>query len=242
MQGSLFKTEKFSKDNCLPHEHSKGKASNSTDKHSSPINDYRNPKTVNNYDLDCVISALQKAIRRGEEEKAMYWMEELIDSGYIQYFWRRLSIIVVEDIGLANPFAVTLIESLFNLNEKFIKKGIKEKLQCSMAVLYLCRSPKSREVDHALDYLGLKKKDGWKLQIPPEAMDKHTRIGKKMLKTDTEDYEQKAYEKFFYEGILLNKPLAIQNNKYKSLVWEKRKLDPLKKDLKHATKSKEEVS
>jgi replication-associated recombination protein RarA len=66
------------------------------------------------------VSALQKSVRRGQEELALFWMDEMIDSGYINYFWRRMSVIVVEDIGLANPFAVTVISSLYTLNEKFI--------------------------------------------------------------------------------------------------------------------------
>jgi replication-associated recombination protein RarA len=224
MQKHLFNTEKFSNDNLLPHEQDNVKASKLTNKTSPPRNDYRNPKTINNYDLDCVVSALQKSVRRGQEELALFWMDEMIDSGYINYFWRRMSVIVVEDIGLANPFAVTVISSLYSLNEKFIKKKINEKLQCTMAVLYLCRSNKSHEVDHALDYLELRKQEGWRPEIPPEAIDKHTRLGKELLKQLPGDYEKNGLDKFFYEGILLNTTLT--DTKYKQKVWKKRNLRP----------------
>ena len=48
-------------------------------------------KTKNGYRLDEVVSALQKSIRRGQEERALYWSYEIIHGGYIGYFWRRIS-------------------------------------------------------------------------------------------------------------------------------------------------------
>ena len=47
-------------------------------------------------------SAMQKCIRRGLEEEALFWATELDFAGYGAYVWRRLQIIASEDIGLAD--------------------------------------------------------------------------------------------------------------------------------------------
>ncbi len=60
-------------------------------------------KTKGGYLLDEVVSALQKCIRRGREEEAMYWALEMAESGCGKYLWRRLMIIGAEDVGLADP-------------------------------------------------------------------------------------------------------------------------------------------
>lgn len=185
-------------------------------------------KTPGGYKLDEVVSSLQKAIRRGQEEKALFWMMELIKGRYIAYLWRRLSVIVVEDIGLADPSASILINALAQLNERVNKKYYTETFHPAMAVLYLCRAKKSREVDYICDYIDLKRKSGLRLKVPPEALDEHTEKGRELLKQLSGDYQKNADEKFYYEGILLNKPVSIEGDKYKKKVWKLRKLDKKK--------------
>ena len=58
-------------------------------------------KTRKGYDFFEVISALQKAIRRCEEENAVYWALELYKSGFSKALWSRLLVITSEDVGLA---------------------------------------------------------------------------------------------------------------------------------------------
>ena len=64
--------------------------------------------TQNGYDLLEVISALQKEIRGSDEEKALYWALELVPN-YEVYLWCRFTVIVNEDIGIANPPLLYLI-------------------------------------------------------------------------------------------------------------------------------------
>jgi len=108
--------------------------------------------TVRGYDMKEVVSALQKAIRRSDDEAALFWAVELDRSGYGQYMWRRLLIMVSEDIGLANPELPSQVSSLFNIyNELKAWKNANhpERLQVVHAVLLMARSPKSRMLDHA---------------------------------------------------------------------------------------------
>lgn len=104
---------------CPSFNKNKGKECKHIKKLISQLNGNSNPnsrfkmKTKNGYNLDEVVSALQKSIRRGLEEDAMYWALEMVDSGYIRYMWRRLLVIASEDIGPADPQTVILISSLY---------------------------------------------------------------------------------------------------------------------------------
>src|SRR3989304_5569622 len=69
-------------------------------------------RTVSNFPLDEVISAIQKSIRRGEEKEAIYWTYEVVDSGMWRYLFRRLSIIACEDVGLADSWAIVVVDAI----------------------------------------------------------------------------------------------------------------------------------
>jgi replication-associated recombination protein RarA len=188
-------------------------------------------KTPGGYSLDEVVSSLQKTIRRGEEEKALYWMMELVRGRFIAYLWRRLSVITIEDIGLADINAPLLINSLAQMNERVNKNGFIEIFHPTMAVIYLCRAPKSREIDYAYDYIDLKRKSGWKLQVSTESLDQHTEKGRELIRKLRGNYQKNADDKFYYEGALLNKPISIEKDKYKKRVWKLRNLDKNKFNL-----------
>ncbi len=155
--------------------------------------------TINGYDLFEVVSAFQKEIRRGSEENAMYWGVELWESGFIPYAWKRMIIISTEDVGLANPYAPMIINSLYWQYEKLTgTKGDKKKqnrLPYVQAILFLANAPKSRHTDWALNYhfdnhhfVDFKKKE-----IPDYALDIHTRRGKKMGKTIGDFFDVGSY-------------------------------------------------
>ena len=184
--------------------------------------------TVNGYRLDEVVSALQKAIRRGKEERALFFAYEMIYSGYIKYFWKRISVIVVEDVGLANIDAINVIASLILLNERVNKSDYIETFHPTYAVLYLCRSTKSREIDYANHYIDIKIKQGYKEKIESYDLDEHTDKGRQIIKKTIGNYSRNKDEIFYYQSILLNKPASVENDKYKRKVWEIRQLDTKK--------------
>jgi hypothetical protein len=70
-------------------------------------------RTPSAYRNDEVASALQKSIRRGEEEQALFWASELDLAGYGNYVWKRLRIIASEDVGLAEPMMAVLVRTLY---------------------------------------------------------------------------------------------------------------------------------
>jgi replication-associated recombination protein RarA len=154
-------------------------------------------KTVGGYLCEEVTSAMQKCIRRGLEEHALFWATELDLSGFGEYVWKRLKIIASEDIGVAESAAAAQIRALYgNWTEQRKKEDTKhapERLFLVHAVMVLCRAYKSRAVDNALIVFYEGKRP--RLPIPDFALDRHTQRGRR-LKRD--------WEHFFTEGVGTN--------------------------------------
>ncbi len=139
------------------------------------------PPTVNGYNYLEVVSTLQKAIRRGDEPRALFFATEVILSGKDEALWRRLKVITSEDVGLATLSAPAVIESLHSgyKEAKKIKKESKpERLMIMHAVLFLCRCKKSRLVDWVVNTYFPNHGDDL-ISIPDYAYDMHTHKGRK---------------------------------------------------------------
>src|SRR5262245_23061549 len=110
--------------------------------------------SVGGYKLGEVASALQKAVRRCDEDGALFWATELDLSGYGEYCWKRLKIMVSEDIGIAEPVLAAEIEALYcnwvNQRKKQDTKHGPGRLFLVHAVIVIARAKKCRMVDHAL--------------------------------------------------------------------------------------------
>jgi replication-associated recombination protein RarA len=136
--------------------------------------------TPGGYRCDEVASALQKSIRRGLADDALFWATELDLAGFGEYVWKRLRIIASEDVGLAdNSVAPTISALCSNWREQRKKSDMKhapERLFLVHAVLILSRAPKSRTVDHALIAM-YEAPRPWR-GIPDFALDRHTARGR----------------------------------------------------------------
>lgn len=158
---------------------------------------YPSITTKKGYGFFEVASALQKSIRRGDEETALYFAVELHDSNYEEYLWKRLRIITSEDVGLAEPFLPATIQALYTMYlDQRKKKDLKhhpERLYLVHAVLLLCRARKSRLVDWctAVSWGEHEEKH---IPIPDYALDKHTASGRAM---------GRGFEHFLDEGARL---------------------------------------
>jgi replication-associated recombination protein RarA len=116
------------------------------------MSDYK-LETIGGHSFYTVASAIQKYVRRGDEHKALYWFSELFMSGFDNYAWKRIKVMVSEDVGLANPMLPAQIHALYQTYVEMKKEKNKhcpEKLPFVHAVLLLVRSPKSRIVDNLL--------------------------------------------------------------------------------------------
>ena len=91
------------------------------------------------------ISALHKAVRGSDPDAALYWMVRMLDGGADPlYVARRMIRMAVEDIGLADPRALTLALDTAATYERL---GSPEgELALAECVLYLAVAPKSNAV------------------------------------------------------------------------------------------------
>lgn len=96
-----------------------------------------------------LLSAFQKSIRGSDVNASLHYLARLILSGDLIGICRRLSIIAFEDIGLANPTAVTLTKNAIDVARD---TGFPEaRIPLAMAVVELALSPKSNNAYMALE-------------------------------------------------------------------------------------------
>ncbi len=114
------------------------------------------------YDL---ASALIKSIRGSDPDAAVYYLARLIEGGEPpEFIARRLLILASEDVGNANPQALTLCTSAMTAVSKI---GYPEaRIILSQAVIYLCASPKSNSAYMAINSAQQAVRDGEILEIP----------------------------------------------------------------------------
>ncbi|WP_297424603.1 replication-associated recombination protein A [Clostridium sp.] len=96
-----------------------------------------------------LLSALQKSIRGSDPNAAVHYLARLIKSGNLTAIVRRISVIAAEDIGLAFPNALSVINSGIELA---LKVGLPEaRIILSEMVIYLATLPKSNSACLAID-------------------------------------------------------------------------------------------
>ncbi|HEX3468021.1 MAG TPA: replication-associated recombination protein A [Candidatus Elarobacter sp.] len=94
------------------------------------------------------ISAFIKTVRGSDPDAAVYWLMRMIDAGEdVMFIARRLVILASEDIGLADPSALSVAVAAQQAAH-FI--GLPEaKFPLAQATLYLATAPKSNTVGRA---------------------------------------------------------------------------------------------
>lgn len=98
------------------------------------------------YDL---LSAFQKSIRGSDVHASLYYLARLILGGELDAICRRLSVIVYEDIGLANPSLGPIVNSAI---QSALLLGLPEaRIPLSSAVIQLALSPKSNSAEVAIN-------------------------------------------------------------------------------------------
>jgi putative ATPase len=89
-----------------------------------------------------LISALHKSVRGSDPDAALYWFCRMLDGGEDpRYVGRRMVRMAVEDIGLADPNAMTVTLGAWEIYERL---GSPEgELALAEALIYLATAPKS---------------------------------------------------------------------------------------------------
>ena len=88
------------------------------------------------------ISAFIKSLRGSDPDAALYWMAKMVYAGEDpRFIFRRLTIFAGEDVGMADPNAITVVTSCWQAFERI---GMPEgRFPLAQACIYLATAPKS---------------------------------------------------------------------------------------------------
>ncbi len=91
-------------------------------------------------------SAFIKSMRGSDVDASLYWMSAMLEGGEdANFIFRRMLIFASEDVGMADPYALTVVNAS---HEAFIKTGMPEGLYfLSHACIFLALSPKSNSTN-----------------------------------------------------------------------------------------------
>ncbi len=136
-------------------------------------------QTRHGYSDDELVSALQKDIRRGNEEQAMHWALELGGEGASGFgqLASRLTVIAYEDVGLGDPAVVQRVcSALRDMRDMYRNDRGEWQMVLAYIILLLCRSRKSRITCHFLQVMRHRHETG-QPDVPDYALDMHTSAG-----------------------------------------------------------------
>ncbi len=117
------------------------------------------------------ISAFIKSLRGSDPDAALFWLARMVEAGENpRFIFRRMLIAAAEDIGLADPQAIVVVESCA---ASFERIGLPEGLYLlAQAALYLASAEKSNSIKgffHALSIV----RDSKHQEIPNHLRDSH---------------------------------------------------------------------
>lgn len=115
-------------------------------------------------------SALIKSMRGSDVDASLYWMNAMLEAGEDPNFiFRRFLIFASEDVGMADPYAITVVNSA---HESFLKTGMPEGLYfLSHCAIFLALSVKSNSTKAIFEINKIIQNNGAG-EVPPHLRDK----------------------------------------------------------------------
>lgn len=124
------------------------------------------------------ISAFIKSIRGSDPDAALFWLAAMLEGGEdSRFIARRLIVHAAEDIGLADPFALTMATSAADAVQ-FV--GMPEaRIPLAEATIYLATAPKSNSSKTAIDAAMATVRQSKSIKVPLHLADtSHSQAGK----------------------------------------------------------------
>ncbi|MDE6464781.1 MAG: replication-associated recombination protein A, partial [Muribaculaceae bacterium] len=120
-----------------------------------------------------------KSIRGSDPDAAVYWLARMIAGGEDpEFIARRLSILACEDIGLANPNALLIAETTYEVIRKI---GMPEgRIPLAECAIYLANSAKSNSAYMAIDAALAEVRASGDLPVPLHLRNAPTSLMKEM--------------------------------------------------------------
>ncbi len=141
------------------------------------------------------ISALHKSVRGSSPDGALYWFARMLDGGCDPlYIARRVVRMASEDIGNADPRALTLCLNAWDVQERL---GSPEgELAVAQAIAYLACAPKSNALYNAFNQVKREAAEHGSLEVPLHLRNAPTKLMKELGYGDEYRYahdEPEAY-------------------------------------------------
>ncbi|MGX1098248.1 replication-associated recombination protein A [Amorphus sp. MBR-141] len=142
-----------------------------------------------------LISALHKAVRGSDPDAALYYLCRMLDAGEDPLFLgRRLVRMAVEDIGLADPHALTVANAA---KDAYDFLGSPEgELALAQATVYLAAAPKSNAVYRAYKAAMKTAREGGSLLPPKHILNAPTKLMKSEGYSTGYQYDHDAPDAF----------------------------------------------
>ena len=123
------------------------------------------------------ISALHKSVRSSDPDAALYWLTRMLDGGVDPaYLARRLTRMAIEDIGLADPRALTLALEAWNTYDRL---GSPEgELAFAELAIYLAIAAKSNAAYAAFNAVRAEVRANGTLEVPMHLRNAPTKLMK----------------------------------------------------------------
>ena len=126
-----------------------------------------------------VISAFIKSMRGSDPDAAVYWLARMLEAGEDpRFIARRIAIVASEDIGNADPRAISVAAAAYAVTERI---GMPEcQLTLSQAAIFMATCPKSNASAKAIWSAMKDVRDGRTIAVPPHLRDGHYAGAKKL--------------------------------------------------------------
>jgi putative ATPase len=124
-------------------------------------------------------SALIKSMRGSDPDAAVYWLARMLVAGEDPRFVaRRVAILASEDIGNADPRAITIAAAAYEITERV---GMPEcQLTLAQAVIYMATAPKSNASAKAIWSAMKDVREGRTVPVPRHLRDAHYKGAKQL--------------------------------------------------------------
>ena len=142
-----------------------------------------------------LISALHKSVRGSDADAALYWFCRMLDGGEDpRYVARRMVRMATEDIGLADPQALSLTIAAWETYERL---GSPEgELALAQALIYLATAPKSNSSYTAYGAARAAAKETGSLMPPKHILNAPTKLMKEIGYGKNYNYDHDTEEGF----------------------------------------------
>ena len=115
-------------------------------------------------------SALIKSMRGSDPDAAVYWVARMLEAGEDpRFIARRIAILASEDVGNADPHAITVASACFDIVERI---GMPEaRIPLAQAAIYMATAPKSNASYVAINKAIADVREGRTIPVPRHLRD-----------------------------------------------------------------------